>query len=158
MTAELQGTLRVEVEKRVDLPAHWQEMRGTARVVPGMQRASEQGGSSADTKEVSRTYREPAQKERETGGSLEPNLMPVVNGGQGSSVVPGAGGQPSALRRVKGDKGVQVEAQPGMYMVDAIAKAEEVSRNNMEGENLVLINAGLNDVLNGKSQNLRKQI
>lgn len=95
---------------------------------------------------------------------IEPNLVPVANGGQGSSVVPG-GGQPSAFRRVlvvgqsnvariggrvlgemKGDKRVQVEAQPGKCKVDAITKAEELLWDNMEGVNLVLFHARLNDV------------
>ncbi|KAG0424638.1 hypothetical protein HPB47_028145, partial [Ixodes persulcatus] len=176
--AELQGILRVEVKKRVDLQAQWEEMKreSTATVVPIVQGARKQGASSAGTKEVPRTYSEAAQKEKETAGLVEPNLLPVVNGG-GSNVVPGEGGQPLAGRRalvvgdsnvarivegvlgkVKEDKRVRVEAQPGKYMVDAIAKAEEVLWDSMEGENLVLIHAGLNDVLNGRSQNLGKQI
>ncbi|KAG0441014.1 hypothetical protein HPB47_016077 [Ixodes persulcatus] len=62
------------------------------------------------------------------------------------------------LGKVKGDKRVRVEAQPGKYMVDAIAKAEEVLWDTIEWENLVLIHAGFNDVLNGRSQHLGKQI
>ncbi|KAG0427320.1 hypothetical protein HPB47_025625 [Ixodes persulcatus] len=53
------------------------------------------------------------------------------------------------LGKVKGDKRVRVEAQPGKYMVDAIAKAEEVLWDTIEWENLVLIHTGHNDVLNG---------
>ncbi|CAN8011006.1 unnamed protein product [Ixodes pacificus] len=178
MMAELQGILRVEVEKRVDLQAQWEEMKreSTAAVAPIVQGARKQGASSGGTREVPRTYSEAAQKEKETAGTVEPNLLPVVNGGS-SNVVPGEKGQPSAGRRVlvvgdsnvarivegvlgkvKEDKRVRVEAQPGKYMVDAIAKAEELLWDNMEGENLVLIHAGLNDVLNGRSKNLGKQI
>ncbi|KAG0425166.1 hypothetical protein HPB47_027660 [Ixodes persulcatus] len=97
--------------------------------------------------------------------------------GPGSSVVPGEGGQPSAgkrvlvvgvssgarvvegvLSKVIQDKMVRVEVQPGKYLLDANAKAEEVLWDKMEGENLELIHAGLNDVLNGRRQNLGKQI
>ncbi|KAG0431172.1 hypothetical protein HPB47_022033 [Ixodes persulcatus] len=154
MLAEVQGILRVEVEKRVDLQAQWEEMKreSTATVVPMVQGARKQGASSAGTEEVPRTYSEAAQKEKKTAGLVEPNLLPVVNGG-GSSVVPEGGGQPSTGRRR-----VRVEAQPGKYLVDAIAKAAEVLWDSMEAKNLVLIHAGLNDVLNGRSQNLEKQI
>ncbi|KAG0419478.1 hypothetical protein HPB47_004094 [Ixodes persulcatus] len=173
MIAELQGIVRVEVKKRVDLEAQWKEMKreSTAKVVPEVQRAREQGASSAHTKEVSRTYSEAAQKEKETTRLIEPNLVPVVNGG-GSSVVPVEGGQPSAVRRVqvvgdsnvarivegvlvkvKKDKRVQVEAQPGNYMVGG-----GVLCDNREGENLVLIHARLDDVLNRRRQNPGKQL
>ncbi|KAM7313160.1 hypothetical protein ISCGN_003049 [Ixodes scapularis] len=124
--------------------------------------------------EVPSTYSEAAQKEKETAGLVEPNMVPVVSGG-GNSVVPGEGGQPSAGRRVlvvgdsnvarigvlgkvKEDKRVRVEAPPGKFLVDAIVKAENVFWDNMEGGDLVLIHAGLNEVLNGRSQNLGKQI
>ncbi|CAN7949379.1 unnamed protein product [Ixodes pacificus] len=193
MMAELQGILRVEVEKTStlrsrqtylptykpsDLQAQWEQMKreSTAAVAPIVQGARKQGASSGGTKEVPGTYSEAAQKEKETAGTVEPNLLPVVNGGS-SNVVPGEKGQPSAGRRVlvvgdsnvarivegvlgkvKEDERVRVEAQPGKYMVDAIAKAEELLWDNMEGENLVFFHAGLNDVLNGRSQNLGKQI
>ncbi|KAH8039071.1 hypothetical protein HPB51_004996 [Rhipicephalus microplus] len=43
-------------------------------------------------------------------------------------------------------------------MVDALAKVQEVVENSMEGENLVITNAGLNDVLKGEDQNLQRQL
>ncbi|KAG0418746.1 hypothetical protein HPB47_004620 [Ixodes persulcatus] len=43
-------------------------------------------------------------------------------------------------------------------MVDAMAKAKEEVWENREGENLVVVYAGLNDVLKGRSQNLARQI
>ncbi|XP_075733355.1 uncharacterized protein LOC142775640 [Rhipicephalus microplus] len=58
---------------------------------------------------------------------------------------------------VKEDGRVRVEAQSGKSMVDALAKAQEVVENSMEGENLVIIHAELNDVLKGKDQNLQRQ-
>ncbi|KAM7304130.1 hypothetical protein ISCGN_014030 [Ixodes scapularis] len=162
MMAELQGILRVEVQKMVDLEEMKRE--STAMVVPLVQGAGKHGESRAGTKEVSRTYSEAAQNEKGAAG--------LVDGG-GSSVVPREGGQPSAGRRVlvvgdfnvarivegvlgkvKEDKRVRLEAQPGKYVVDAIAKAEEVLGDNMEDENLVLIHEGMNDVLNGRTQNL----
>ncbi|KAH7976445.1 hypothetical protein HPB52_014298 [Rhipicephalus sanguineus] len=60
------------------------------------------------------------------------------------------------LTTVKADKRVKVEAQSGKCMTDALAKAQEVVGDSMEGENLVIIHAGLNDVLKGKSQNLQR--
>ncbi|XP_077507387.1 uncharacterized protein LOC144118085 [Amblyomma americanum] len=62
------------------------------------------------------------------------------------------------LATVKADRRVQVEAQSGKCMVDAMAKAQEVVGGNMGGEHLVVIHAGLNDVLKGRSQNLEKQL
>lgn len=62
------------------------------------------------------------------------------------------------LARVKGDKRVTVVAQPGKCMVDAMDKAKEELWGNMEGDNLVVVHAGLNDVLKGRSQNLGRQI
>ncbi|MDJ1305890.1 MAG: hypothetical protein MRQ09_06695 [Candidatus Midichloria sp.] len=62
------------------------------------------------------------------------------------------------LSRVKGDKRVTVEAQSGRFMVDAMARAEEAVWDNREGRNLVVIHAGLNDVLGGRSQNLGRQL
>lgn len=62
------------------------------------------------------------------------------------------------LTTVKADRRVKVEAQSGKCMTDALAKAQEVVVDSMEGENLVIIHAGLNDVLKGKSQNLQRQL
>ncbi|KAH6920237.1 hypothetical protein HPB50_028773 [Hyalomma asiaticum] len=62
------------------------------------------------------------------------------------------------LARVKADRRVRVEVQSGKCMVDAMAKACEVVGDHMEGENLVIIHAGLNDVLKGRSQNIQRQL
>ncbi|KAH6924074.1 hypothetical protein HPB50_011177 [Hyalomma asiaticum] len=43
-------------------------------------------------------------------------------------------------------------------MVDALGKAREVVGYRIEGENLVIIHAGLNDVLKGRSQNIQRQL
>ncbi|XP_075737510.1 uncharacterized protein LOC142777105, partial [Rhipicephalus microplus] len=59
---------------------------------------------------------------------------------------------------VKEDGRVRVEAQSGKSMVDALAKVQGVVYNSMEDENLVIIHAGLNDVLKGKDQNLQRQL
>ncbi|XP_075721822.1 uncharacterized protein LOC142765136 [Rhipicephalus microplus] len=59
---------------------------------------------------------------------------------------------------VKEDGRDRGEAQSGKSMVDALAKAQEVVENSMEGENLVIIHAGLNNVLKGKDQNLQRKI
>ncbi|KAG0423690.1 hypothetical protein HPB47_000535 [Ixodes persulcatus] len=50
MMAKLQGILREEVEKRVDLEAQWDEMKMESRVtvVPEVQGASEQEASSSN--------------------------------------------------------------------------------------------------------------
>ncbi|KAM7310286.1 hypothetical protein ISCGN_007199 [Ixodes scapularis] len=60
--------------------------------------------------------------------------------------------------RVKGDQRVTVEVQPGKCMVDAMTAAREGVWDNREGRNLVIVHAGLNDVLKGRSQNLGKQL
>lgn len=62
------------------------------------------------------------------------------------------------LARVKADRRVRVETQSGKCMVDALTKAREVVGDRMEGENLVIIHAGLNDVLKGRSQNIQSQL
>ncbi|KAH7969950.1 hypothetical protein HPB52_023083 [Rhipicephalus sanguineus] len=62
------------------------------------------------------------------------------------------------LTTVKADRRVKVEAQSGKCMTDALAKAQELVGDSMEGENLVIIHAGLNDALKGKSQNLQRQL
>ncbi|XP_075740682.1 uncharacterized protein LOC142786870 [Rhipicephalus microplus] len=62
------------------------------------------------------------------------------------------------FKTVKEDGRVRVEAQSGKSMVDALAKAQEVVENSMEGEDLVIIHAGLNDVLKGKDQNLQRKL
>lgn len=54
---------------------------------------------------------------------------------------------------VKADTWVRMQAQSGKCMMDALAKAQEVAVDSMEGENII-IHSGLNDVLKGKSQNL----
>ncbi|KAM7297475.1 hypothetical protein ISCGN_022626 [Ixodes scapularis] len=43
-------------------------------------------------------------------------------------------------------------------MVDAMTTAREGVWDNREGRNLVIVHAGLNDVLKGRSQNLGKQL
>ncbi|KAM7309521.1 U6 small nuclear RNA (adenine-(43)-N(6))-methyltransferase [Ixodes scapularis] len=77
--AELQGIVRVEVEKKVTLEAQSGELKreSTARVVPMVEGARKQGVISAGTKELVRTFSEAAQKEKETARLLEPNLVPV---------------------------------------------------------------------------------
>lgn len=62
------------------------------------------------------------------------------------------------LTTVKADGRVRVEAQSGKCMVDAMAKAQKVVSDNLEHEHLVVIHAGLNDVLKGRSQNLNGQL
>ncbi|KAH6936642.1 hypothetical protein HPB50_020366 [Hyalomma asiaticum] len=62
------------------------------------------------------------------------------------------------LARVKADRRVRVEAQSGKCMVDALAKAREVVGDRMEGENVVITHAGLNDVLKGRSQNIQRHL
>ncbi|XP_075737506.1 uncharacterized protein LOC142777093 [Rhipicephalus microplus] len=62
------------------------------------------------------------------------------------------------FKTVKEDGRVRVEAQSGKSIVDALAKAQEVVENSMEGEILVIIYAGLNNVLKGKDQNLQRKL
>ncbi|XP_075752587.1 uncharacterized protein LOC142818119 [Rhipicephalus microplus] len=62
------------------------------------------------------------------------------------------------FKTVKEDGKVRMEAQSGKSMVDALAKAQGVVENSMEGENLVIIHAGLNDVLKGQDQNLQRKL
>lgn len=62
------------------------------------------------------------------------------------------------MNRVKGDQRVTVEVQPGKCMMEAMTTACEGIWDNQEGRNLVIVHAGLNDVLKGRSQNLGKQL
>ncbi|XP_037557767.1 uncharacterized protein LOC119434766, partial [Dermacentor silvarum] len=62
------------------------------------------------------------------------------------------------LTTVKADGWVRVEAQSGKFMADAMAKTQKVVSDNLEHEHLVVIHAGLNDVLKGRSQNLNGQL
>ncbi|XP_037565746.2 uncharacterized protein LOC119445547 [Dermacentor silvarum] len=62
------------------------------------------------------------------------------------------------LTKVKADGRVRVEAQSGKCMVDALTKAQKAVWGNMEHENMVVIYAGLNDVLKGRSQNLKRRL
>ncbi|XP_049268098.1 uncharacterized protein LOC119381060 [Rhipicephalus sanguineus] len=59
---------------------------------------------------------------------------------------------------VKADRRVRVEAQSGKCMMDALAKAQVVVGDSMNGEYLVIIHAGLNDVLKGKNHSLQRQL
>nr|XP_037270198.1 uncharacterized protein LOC119161787 [Rhipicephalus microplus] len=63
-----------------------------------------------------------------------------------------------AFKTVKDDGRVGVEAQSGKGMVKVLAKAQEFVEDSMEGENLVIILAGLNDMLKGKDQDRQRQL
>ncbi|XP_072142126.1 uncharacterized protein [Dermacentor andersoni] len=62
------------------------------------------------------------------------------------------------MARVKADGRVQVEVQAGKGMVEAMTKAQEVVGDSTEGDSLVIMHAGLNDVLKGRSQGLERHI
>ncbi|XP_072141015.1 uncharacterized protein [Dermacentor andersoni] len=60
--------------------------------------------------------------------------------------------------RVKADGRVQVEVQAGKGMAEAMTKARKVVGDSMESDSLVVMHAGLNDLLQGRSQDLEMQI
>nr|XP_050029251.1 uncharacterized protein LOC126525267 [Dermacentor andersoni] len=62
------------------------------------------------------------------------------------------------IARVKADGRVQVEAQAGKGMAEAMTKAREVVGDRTESDSLVIMYAGLNDVLKGRSQDLERHI
>ncbi|CAN7945465.1 unnamed protein product, partial [Ixodes hexagonus] len=59
--------------------------------------------------------------------------------------------------RVGGEK-VKVAAYPGKCMSEVVESAKELVWENQGGENLVIVHAGLNDVLRGRGHNLGRQI
>ncbi|XP_075534565.1 uncharacterized protein LOC142568563 [Dermacentor variabilis] len=62
------------------------------------------------------------------------------------------------MARVKADGRVQVEAQAGKGMAEAVTKAREVVGDSTESDSLVFMHARLNDVLKGRSQDLERHI
>ncbi|XP_075533741.1 uncharacterized protein LOC142566746 [Dermacentor variabilis] len=62
------------------------------------------------------------------------------------------------MARVKADGRVQVEVQAGKGMAEAMTKAWEVVGDSTEGDSLVIMHAGLNDVLKGRSQDLERHV
>ncbi|XP_075559275.1 uncharacterized protein LOC142590729 [Dermacentor variabilis] len=62
------------------------------------------------------------------------------------------------MARVKADGRLQVEAQVRKGMAEAITKAREVVGDSTESDSFVIMHAGLNDVLKGKSQDLGRHI
>ncbi|CAN7948692.1 unnamed protein product, partial [Ixodes hexagonus] len=60
--------------------------------------------------------------------------------------------------RVGGEEKVKVAAYPGKCMSEVVESAKELVWENQGGENLVIVHAGLNDVLRGRGQNLGRQI
>ncbi|XP_075550142.1 uncharacterized protein LOC142583541 [Dermacentor variabilis] len=62
------------------------------------------------------------------------------------------------MARVNADGRVQVEAQAGKSMAEAMTKAREVVWDSTESDSLVIMHAGLNDVLKERSQDLERHI
>lgn len=60
--------------------------------------------------------------------------------------------------RVSGDDRVKVLAHPGKCMSEVMESAKDIVWENEQGKNLVIVHAGLNDVLNGRGHNLGRQI
>ncbi|XP_075526555.1 uncharacterized protein LOC142558286 [Dermacentor variabilis] len=62
------------------------------------------------------------------------------------------------MARVKVDGRVQVEAQAGKGMAEAMTKAGEEVGDSTESDSMVIMHARLNDVLKGRSQDLERHI
>ncbi|XP_075534072.1 uncharacterized protein LOC142567808 [Dermacentor variabilis] len=62
------------------------------------------------------------------------------------------------IARVKADGRVQVEAQAGKGMAEAMTKVRELVGDSTESDSLVILHAGLNDVVKGRSQDLERHI
>lgn len=60
--------------------------------------------------------------------------------------------------KVKEDERVTVQAYPGACIGKVMEGAKNHLWDSMDGQNLVVIHAGLNDVLQGREQNLGRQI
>ncbi|KAG0413082.1 hypothetical protein HPB47_009774 [Ixodes persulcatus] len=60
--------------------------------------------------------------------------------------------------RVSGDDRVKVLAHPEKCMSEVMESAKDIVWENEQGKNLVIVHAGLNDVLNGRGHNLGRQI
>ncbi|XP_077496363.1 uncharacterized protein LOC144107239 [Amblyomma americanum] len=127
----------------------------TQRALSGHEREVKTGTETRDSsiqRWERQLVRSGGQQSQLAGERLQRRRILVVGG---SNVARVEGG---VLTTVKVDRRVQVEAQSGKCMVDAMAKAQEVVGENMDGEHLVIIDPALNDVLKGRSQNLEKQL
>ncbi|XP_037526381.1 uncharacterized protein LOC119403522 [Rhipicephalus sanguineus] len=176
---ELKGELKVERVKRIELQAQFGEARergeATASLVEQMEAdlrkererraeleervkvlmALDSGPEQCEAKGkgIKESQAETGSQQSQAGSQrLDRRRVLVVGDSNVARVKQGV------LTTVKADRRVKVEAQSGKCMTDALAKAQEVVGDSMEGENLVIIHAGLNDVLKGKSQNLQRQL
>ncbi|KAH7968530.1 hypothetical protein HPB52_009344 [Rhipicephalus sanguineus] len=122
----------------------------------GAKRGAPAAGSLSRVGDTQRTgdqrTRTGSQQSQAGSERLDRRRVPVVGDSNVARVEQGV------LTTVKADRRVKVEAQSGKCMTDALTKAQELVGDSMEGENLVIIHAGLNDVLKGKSQNLQRQL
>ena len=64
----------------------------------------------------------------------------------------------AVIKGVGYDQRVQVVAMPGKCFSEVMEEAKDRMWANMKGRNLVVVHAGVNDVLNGKGRYLGKQI
>lgn len=65
---------------------------------------------------------------------------------------------PGVKSRVGGQERVKVVACPGKCMSEVMESTKEMVWENQRGENLVIVHAGLNDVLRGRGHNVGRQI
>ncbi|KAM7303260.1 hypothetical protein ISCGN_013233 [Ixodes scapularis] len=163
---ELTRQLTHEREQRVGLEKQAEEL-GEVRSpgVTGGRESSLLAGGLDDAGELSDTQLNGAFEQQASGSQVTRDKSQdkgtQVPGGS-SVLVVGSSNVARVKRgvhnRVKGDQRVTVEVQPGKCMVDAMTAAREGVWDNREGRNLVIVHAGLNDVLKGRSQSLGKQL
>lgn len=120
---------------------------------------SSQQGKTAEKGAISKTYSEMVA----TGPKSQEHVEPQRGRGVGKRVFVVGDSNVNRIRatvmdRTKGDERVQVEAMPGKGVVEVMKRVGDMVWDNMEGNNLVMVAAGLNDILNRNSIKLEAQL
>ncbi|KAH7969051.1 hypothetical protein HPB52_014074 [Rhipicephalus sanguineus] len=180
LVEQMEADLRKEQERRAELE---ERVKVLMALDPGSERGEAKGEGSTDSQagkevgagdsmeEASRSYSDVA---RQSGGagstgsglgaaSREHTADGELAGANRSATISSwkrtiGAVEEGVFTTVKADRRVRVEAQSGKCMMDALAKAQVVVGDSMNGEYLVIIHAGLNDVLKGKNHSLQRQL
>lgn len=117
-------------------------------------------GEETQTEEQSRSYVEALtqrQKEQVTAlgesAEKEGGRMVIVAGDSNMRA-----SEAEIRRWVRGDERVRVGVYPGQTVGEVMERAREQMWGNLQGQNLVVIAGGTNDVLKGRGAGVRKQL
>ncbi|KAG0436390.1 hypothetical protein HPB47_017971 [Ixodes persulcatus] len=142
------GKLEVQLREIVVLKARLEEMEGRWR-------------REAEQREVAQTEFEELKRKVEGKVQGTTGTNPAVEENKGTEPpvpAPRSGVRVQVTARVNGDDRVKVLAHPGKCMSEVMESAKDIVWENQQGKNLVIVHAGLNDVLNGRGHNLGRQI